>query len=91
MQLEEVAQRVAARLPEVYEAGAGASPLVTDLGICLLSAGFLSAIFERLRIPTIAALLCAGVLVGPAAGFGLVGSTATVETIANIGLTLFCS
>lgn len=88
MQLEEVAQRVAARLPEVYEAGAGASPLVTDLGICLLSAGFLSAIFERLRIPTIAALLCAGVLVGPAAGFGLVGSTATVETIANIGLTL---
>jgi Kef-type K+ transport system membrane component KefB len=67
--------------------GAGPSPLVTELGLCLLAAGFLSALFERLRIPTIAALLGAGVLLGPTAGLGLVHSE-QVETIANLGLTL---
>src|SRR5690349_24916289 len=36
--------------------------LVQELGLCLLAAGFLSALFERLRIPTIAALLLAGVV-----------------------------
>lgn len=68
--------------------GTGPSTLVTELGMCLLTAGFLSALFERLRIPTIAALLGAGVLVGPAAGLGLVHSAEDVETIANLGLTL---
>jgi len=74
-------------LSGVYLAGAGASPLVQELGICLLAAGFLSTVFERLRIPTIAALLAAGVVVGPL-GFGLVESAEDVETIANLGLTL---
>ena len=68
--------------------GTGPSTLVTELGLCLLAAGFLSALFERLRIPTIAALLGAGVLLGPHAGLGLVHSAADVETIANLGLTL---
>jgi Kef-type K+ transport system membrane component KefB/Trk K+ transport system NAD-binding subunit len=68
-------------------AGAGPSPLVTELGLCLLAAGFLSALFERLRVPTIAALLGAGVLLGPV-GLGLVHSAENVETIANLGLTL---
>lgn len=68
-------------------AGTGPSPLVAELGLCVLAAGFLSALFERLRIPTIAALLGAGVLLGPA-GLGLVHSAADVETIANLGLTL---
>ncbi|MEY4513228.1 MAG: inner membrane protein YbaL [Pseudomonadota bacterium] len=67
--------------------GTGPSPLVTELGLCLLAAGFLSALFERLRIPTIAALLGAGVILGPTAGLGLVHSE-QVETIANLGLTL---
>jgi Kef-type K+ transport system membrane component KefB/voltage-gated potassium channel Kch len=68
--------------------GAGPSTLVSELGLCLLVAGFLSALFERLRIPTIAALLGAGVILGPSAGLGLVQSAADVETIANLGLTL---
>jgi Kef-type K+ transport system membrane component KefB/Trk K+ transport system NAD-binding subunit len=68
--------------------GAGPSRLVTELGLCLLAAGFLSALFERLRIPTIAALLGAGVILGPEAGLGLVHSAEDVETIANLGLTL---
>jgi Kef-type K+ transport system membrane component KefB len=65
---------------------AGPSLLVEQLGLCLLSAGFLSALFERLRVPTIAALLSAGVVLGPR-GLGLVEST-NIETIANLGLTL---
>lgn len=72
----------------VLMGGAGPSTLVTELGLCLLAAGFLSALFERLRIPTIAALLVAGVILGPAAGLGLVHSAEDVETIANLGLTL---
>jgi len=66
---------------------AGASPLVQELGICLLVAGFLSAVFERLRIPTIAALLTAGVAIGPL-GLEWISSADDVETIANLGLTL---
>jgi Kef-type K+ transport system membrane component KefB len=73
--------------PPMLQAGAGASPLVEELGLCLLTAGFLSAVFERLRVPTIAALLSAGVVLGPR-GFGLIESAKDVETIANLGLTL---
>jgi Kef-type K+ transport system membrane component KefB len=73
--------------PTVVLAGAGASPLVQELGLCLLVAGVLSALFERMRIPTIAALLVAGVVLGPV-GLGLIHSTADIETIANLGLTL---
>jgi Kef-type K+ transport system membrane component KefB len=72
---------------EVVLAGAGASALVEQLGLCLLSAGFLAALFERLRIPTIAALLAAGVLLGPQ-GSALVRDAKDIETIANLGLTL---
>ena len=51
-------------------AAGGGSELVEQLGLCVLAAGFLSALFERVRIPTIAALLVAGVALGPN-GFGL--------------------
>jgi Kef-type K+ transport system membrane component KefB/Trk K+ transport system NAD-binding subunit len=78
---------IAAPADSIVMMGTGPSTLVTELGLCLLAAGFLSAIFERLRIPTIAALLGAGVLVGPI-GLGLVHSAEDVETIANLGLTL---
>lgn len=68
--------------------GTGPSTLVSELGLCLLVAGFLSALFERLRVPTIAALLGAGVVLGPTAGIGVVHSASDIETIANLGLTL---
>lgn len=71
-------------------AGAGAAgidPLVQDIGVCLIVSGALSAIFERLRIPTIAALLVAGVLIGPV-GASIVTDKARIETIAHLGLTL---
>ncbi|MBE7450037.1 MAG: cation:proton antiporter [Kofleriaceae bacterium] len=68
-------------------AAGGVSPLVRDLGLCLVAAGLLSAAFVKLRIPAIAALLVAGVVLGPE-GLEAVGNRANVETIAGLGLTL---
>ena len=71
----------------VVAAGGGVSPFVGDLGLCLVAAGLLAAVFVKLRIPAIAALLGAGVLLGPA-GMGAVEDPASIDTIANLGLTL---
>src|SRR5574337_946235 len=48
----------------VFASGGGVNPLVGDLGLCLVVAGLLSVVFVRLRIPAIAALLGAGVVLG---------------------------
>jgi Kef-type K+ transport system membrane component KefB len=71
----------------VVAAGGGVSPLVGDLGLCLVAAGLLAVAFVKLRIPAIAALLGAGVLLGPA-GLEAVQDRASIDTIANLGLTL---
>jgi Kef-type K+ transport system membrane component KefB len=63
------------------------SPLVQDLGLCIVASAVFGVVFERLKIPTIAALLGAGVLLGPI-GLSLVQSQSNIETIANLGLTL---
>src|SRR5688500_1361690 len=68
-------------------AGGGISPLVGDLGLCLVASGLLAVAFVKLRIPAIAALLGAGVLIGPA-GLEAVQDRASIDTIANLGLTL---
>lgn len=73
--------------PVVLATSVGSSSLVEELGLCVLVAGFLSAIFERLRIPTIAALLVAGVVLGPV-GARALEAGGDIETIANLGLTL---
>lgn len=84
---------LAAAVPSTAElalsvASAGhVSPLVRDLGLCLVAAGLLSALFVRLRIPAIAALLGAGVVLGPA-GLEAVADRASIDTIASLGLTL---
>jgi Kef-type K+ transport system membrane component KefB len=71
----------------IVAAGGGVSPLVGDLGLCLVAAGLLAVAFVKLRIPAIAALLGAGVLLGPA-GLEAVQDRASIDTIANLGLTL---
>jgi Kef-type K+ transport system membrane component KefB len=71
----------------VLGAGGGVSPLVADLGLCLVAAGVLAIAFVRLRIPAIAALLGAGVVLGPA-GLEVIQDRASIDTIANLGLTL---
>jgi Kef-type K+ transport system membrane component KefB len=68
-------------------AGGGVHPLVEDLGMCIVVSAVFGVLFERLRIPTIAALLGAGVLIGPV-GLSLVDEQSNIETIANLGLTL---
>src|SRR5688572_653781 len=68
-------------------AGGGISPLVGDLGLCLVAAGVLAIAFVKLRIPAIAALLGAGVLLGPA-GLSVIQDRQSIDTIANLGLTL---
>lgn len=73
--------------PMVAAGAAGIDPLVQDIGVCLLVAGALSTLFEKLRIPAIAALLVAGVAIGPV-GLSLVTDKAHIETIAHLGLTL---
>lgn len=73
---------------ELSLAGAGGiDPLVQDIGICLIVAGILAVVFERLRVPTIAALLVAGVVIGPV-GASIVYEKQNIETIAHLGLTL---
>jgi Kef-type K+ transport system membrane component KefB len=67
--------------------GGGVSPLVADLGLCLVAAAVLAIAFVKLKIPAIAALLCAGVVLGPA-GLEAVHDRASIDTIANLGLTL---
>ena len=67
--------------------GGGADSLVGDIGISLVVAGALSLVFARLKIPSIAAFLVAGVIVGPQLGH-IVTSQANIETIAHLGLTL---
>ncbi len=67
--------------------GGGLDPLVQDIGVCLVSAGVLSVVFERLKIPVIAALLLAGVLVGPV-GLTVVTDKGNIQTIAKLGLAL---
>lgn len=68
-------------------AGGGISPLVADLGLCLVAAALLAIAFVKLKIPAIAALLGAGVLLGPA-GLQAVHDHHSIDTIANLGLTL---
>jgi len=68
-------------------AGAALPPLVADLGLCLVSAAVLSVVFQKLRIPSIAALLGAGVVLGPT-GLAAIQDHASIDTIANLGLTL---
>lgn len=62
-------------------------PVIRDIGICLLIAGVLSAVFTRLKIPTIAAFLAGGVIAGPVLS-GWVTDRASIDTIASLGLIL---
>ena len=75
-------------LPGVALAGGGAlAPLVHDIGMSLLVAGILAVVFHRLKIPSIAAFLVAGFIVGPG-GAGLMEDLENIPVIADLGLVL---
>jgi Kef-type K+ transport system membrane component KefB len=74
-------------IPTAYAAGGEMPSLVHDIGISLLVAGVLGVIFTRLKIPSIAAFLVAGVLIGPL-GLKQVTDPVNIDTIAQLGFIL---
>lgn len=68
-------------------AGTELPSLVLDIGISLTVAGLLAVLFNRARIPSIAAFLVAGVIIGPV-GLGLVTDPVNIDTIAQLGFIL---
>jgi Kef-type K+ transport system membrane component KefB len=62
-------------------------PLVYDIGISLFIASILAIIFVRLKIPSIAAFLVCGILIGPI-GIRLITHPQNIETIAELGFIL---
>lgn len=70
--------------PTAQAAGGQMPSLVQDIGISLLSAGVLGVIFTRLRIPSIAAFLLAGIVIGPI-GLKMVTDAENIDTIAQLG------
>ncbi len=68
-------------------ADGGLPDLVLDIALSLVVAGVLAIGFTRLRIPTVAAFLLAGVLLGPVVT-GLISDRDNIDTIAQLGLIL---
>ncbi len=68
----------------LWAAGGDMPSLVHDIGISLLTAGGLGVIFTRLKIPSIAAFLLAGIIIGPI-GLKLVTDPVNIDTIAQLG------
>jgi Kef-type K+ transport system membrane component KefB len=74
-------------MPPVFlAAGPGLPSLILDIGLALVGAGFLAILFTRIRIPTVAAFLLAGVLLGPVGG--VISDAGAIDTIAQLGLIL---
>jgi Kef-type K+ transport system membrane component KefB len=73
--------------PTAMAAGGDMPSLVHDIGLSLLAAGVLGVIFTRLKIPSIAAFLLAGILIGPI-GLKQVTNPENIDTIAQLGFIL---
>jgi Kef-type K+ transport system membrane component KefB len=73
--------------PIIWAAGGEMPSLVHDIGISLLAAGMLGLIFTKLKIPSIAAFLLAGIWIGPI-GTAQVTDPVNVDTIAQLGFIL---
>jgi len=74
-------------IPSAFAAGGEMPSLVHDIGISLLTAGVLAIIFTKLKIPSIAAFLIAGILIGPI-GLKQVTDPVNIDTIAQLGFIL---
>ena len=70
-----------------HAAGGALPTLVEDIGVSLLVAGVLAVVFARLKIPSIAAFILAGIIVGPQV-LHQVTDPANIEAIAQIGFIL---
>lgn len=61
--------------------------LVYDIGISICIASMLSILFVRIKIPTIAAFLVCGILIGPI-GIKLITQPDNIDTISELGFIL---
>jgi Kef-type K+ transport system membrane component KefB/voltage-gated potassium channel Kch len=68
-------------------AGGGAPPIVTSIAIAFMAAAAFALVCERLRLPSIAGFIFAGLLVGPV-GLEFIHDGEQIETIAGLGLVL---
>ena len=75
---------VTALSTQAQASGGEIPPLARDIGISVLFAGALGVLFARFRIPSIAAFITAGVLVGPL-GLRQVTDPENIDTIAQLG------
>jgi Kef-type K+ transport system membrane component KefB len=67
--------------------GGGAPPIVTSIAIAFVAAAAFALLCERIRLPSIAGFIFAGLLVGPV-GLELINDFHEIETIAGLGLVL---
>jgi Kef-type K+ transport system membrane component KefB len=68
-------------------AGGGAPPVVLSIAFAFIAAAVLAILCERFKLPSIAAFIFAGLLIGPV-GLGLIHEPDDIETIAGLGLVL---
>jgi Sodium/hydrogen exchanger family. len=77
---------LAAAAPTAAHAATELPRIVQDMGVGLLFAGALAIVFHRLGIPSIAAFILAGFLLGPQA-LALITDAQNIDSIAQIALT----
>lgn len=68
-------------------AGAGPAPFVAEIALCFVAAAVLALVCEKLRLPSIAGFVVAGLAIGPI-GLRWVEDRSDIETIASLGLAL---
>ncbi|MBE7559923.1 cation:proton antiporter [bacterium] len=71
----------------VASSGGAIDPLIAGIGFCFLVAAILSVLFTRIGIPSIAAFLAAGIIIGPEFA-QIVTHQESITTIADLGLVL---
>lgn len=68
-------------------AGGSAPPIVASIAVAFVAAAALTLLCERVRLPSIAGFIFAGLLIGPV-GLALISDPEEVDTIAGLGLVL---
>jgi Kef-type K+ transport system membrane component KefB len=74
-------------LPLLASGGGGAPPIVASIAIAFVAAAVMTLVCERIKLPSIAGFIFAGILVGPV-GLGMINDLEEIETIAGLGLVL---
>ena len=62
--------------------------LVSDIGLAITAASIFGLLFNKLRIPLMAAYIAAGALLGDQFGLGLISNNENIETLSEIGFIL---